>query len=209
VLIFVDESGDAGFKTKKGSTQFFVIALVIFDDELEAERTALTIKDHRRSQKKSDRYEFKFNKCKERNVIAFLKAIRSCNFRVRVIVVDKNLITSPHLISNTSSFYNFILKQVLQHNNNTIRNAKIRLDGLGERKFRNAMTRYLKKELNTKIKDKLMRNFKFRDSKSDVLIQLADMIAGSIRRSYEKDKTDSQKYKKLIQDKIEDEWEFK
>jgi hypothetical protein len=54
-----------------------------------------------------------------------------------------------------------------------------------------------------------MRNFKFRDSKSDVLIQLADMIAGSIRRSYEKDKTDSQKYKKLIQDKIEDEWEFK
>lgn len=30
-LIFVDESGDTGFKFEKGSSRFFVLVLVIFD----------------------------------------------------------------------------------------------------------------------------------------------------------------------------------
>ena len=34
MLVFIDDSGDAGFKLGKGSTDFFVIAMVIFDDEL-------------------------------------------------------------------------------------------------------------------------------------------------------------------------------
>jgi hypothetical protein len=36
MLVFIDDSGDPGFKLDRGSTPFFVIALVIFEDELEA-----------------------------------------------------------------------------------------------------------------------------------------------------------------------------
>lgn len=34
------------------------------------------------------------------------------------------------------------------------------------------------------------------------------MIAGSIRRSYDKDKSDSMTYKNIVKKHIEDEWEF-
>ena len=35
-IIFIDDSGDPGFKIKKGSSKLFIICCVIFDDELEA-----------------------------------------------------------------------------------------------------------------------------------------------------------------------------
>lgn len=209
MLIFIDESGDAGFKTDKGSTQYFVIALVIFDDELEAERTALKIKDYRRKIGFSDDTEFKFNKCDHKRRIGFLRVVKDSKFRVRAIVVNKEAILSESLKGNKDIFYNFLLKQVLEHNNNTINDAKIRLDGFGERGFRKAMTSYLRQELNIKTKSKVMKNFRFRDSHSDVLIQLADMIAGSIKRSYMKDRSSNNLYKKVISERIEDEWEFK
>ena len=62
MIIFIDDSGDPGFKLQKGSSSYFVIAFVLFDDPLEAERTSLAIKDLRRKLKASDYYEFKFNK---------------------------------------------------------------------------------------------------------------------------------------------------
>lgn len=44
MIIFLDDSGDPGFKIGKGSTSSLVMALVIFDDELEAEETSVKIK---------------------------------------------------------------------------------------------------------------------------------------------------------------------
>ncbi len=48
MIVFIDDSGDPGFKVAKGSTSHFVICLVIFDDELIAEETAVRIKKLRR-----------------------------------------------------------------------------------------------------------------------------------------------------------------
>lgn len=53
-----------------------------------------------------------------------------------------------------------------------------------------------------------MRNIQFVDSKDNSLIQLADMIAGSIRRSYQDEKNDSTIYKQIIKRRIEEEWIF-
>ena len=62
MLVFVDDSGDSGFKFNKGSSPYFVIACVIFDDILEAERASLAIKMLRRDLGLSDNHEFKFTK---------------------------------------------------------------------------------------------------------------------------------------------------
>lgn len=37
MLVFLDDSGDPGFKLDRGSSAFFVIACVIFEDKLDAE----------------------------------------------------------------------------------------------------------------------------------------------------------------------------
>lgn len=54
-----------------------------------------------------------------------------------------------------------------------------------------------------------MKNLRFRDSKKDVLIQLADMIAGSLRRNFEHNTNDWGIYRKIIKNREEDIWEFK
>ena len=208
MIIFIDESGDPGFKIKRGSSLHFVIVLVIFDEELYAEETAVAIKKLKKQLNKSERFEFKFNKCNQKFRRKFLNTVKHYNFRIRAIVVNKEKIYSQHLRSNKETFYNFALRQVLEHNNQTIINAKIRLDGRGEKEFRRQLTTYLRRHLNSRTK-KVMKNLRFRDSKKDVLIQMADMIAGSIRRHYDHNSNDWNAYRKIIKAKEEDVWEFK
>jgi len=210
MLVFIDDSGDAGFKFDKGSTSFFVIACVIFDDDLEALKVKVAIKELKRDLSFPDSVEFKFHKSQENIRKAFLEAVNKYSYRVRAIVVDKSKIRSNELKHNKNSFYSYVIKLVLQNNNNTIINAKIRIDGSGDRTFKKSFLSYLRKHLNSKQK-RVMKNCRLVDSKSDELIQLADMIAGTIRRSYDTAKagTHASPYKKIIKKHIEDEWEFK
>jgi len=207
LIIFIDDSGDPGFKVTKGSSDVFVIALVIFDDPLDAEETALKIKRLRQKLNRPEKFEFKFNKCSKDFRCMFLDIITGARFRVRAIVMPKNNIYGKELRRSKESFYNYAIKMVLKHSDNTIIDAKIRIDGHGDRKFKQAMNNYLRKELNSPGK-RIFTNLKIIDSKENVLIQLADMVAGAIHRSYYNDKTDKDLYKSMIAGKIENEWKF-
>lgn len=156
----------------------------------------------------SENFEFKFNKCSQKLKIQFLNEIKGCKFRIRSIIFDKKAIYSKFLRNNKEKFYNFPLREVLEHHNDTIKDAKIRFDGSGEKIFKQQLTVYLRKCLNSQTR-KVIKNLRFRDSKSDVLIQMADMIAGSIRRFYDKNTADWDIYRKIIRRKEEDVWEFK
>jgi Protein of unknown function (DUF3800) len=207
MLVFIDDSGDAGFKLEKGSSRFFVISLIIFDDELEAEKTAVAIKELKRAIKFPDDVEFKFFKSRNEIKSKFLMAVRNFNFKVRCLVVDKTKIYSSELKGNRSKFYSYAIKTVLKYSENIIE-AKIKIDGSGDRVFRRSFLGYLKKQLNNEQK-KVVRNCKLVDSKENVLIQLADMVSGSIRRSYDFDKADRLVYRDIIKKRIDDIWEFK
>ena len=108
------------------------------------------------------------------------------------------------------SFYSYAIKIVLKNHGGTIKNAKLRLDGHGDRNFKNAFRSYLRRELNpTSGKTaRIFQDLKFVDSKKNVLIQLADMISGSIHRRYNEEKSDRLTYYNIIRHKIEDIWNF-
>ena len=97
---------------------------------------------------------------------------------------------------------------VLKHSDGSILNAKVKIDGSGDRVFRRNFLTYLRKQLNTGDR-KIMNHCRLVDSKSNVLIQMADMIAGTIRRSYDEDKKDGIVLKTIIKKHIQDEWQFK
>ena len=179
MLVFIDDSGDAGFKLGKGSTKFFIISLVIFDDELEAEKTAIAIKDLRRELNFSDKVEFKFCKSSDDVRQKFLNKVCDFNFRIRSLVIDKSLIRSDELKCNKNSFYSYAIKTVLKHSGGKIKNAKIKIDGSGDRVFKRNFLGYLRRHLNSEDV-KIMDNCKLVDSRQNVLIQLADMVAGSV-----------------------------
>jgi len=189
MIVFIDDSGDPGFKVERGSSKVFVIVLVIFDDNLEAEKTSLAIKELRRKLKVSDKYEFKFNKTNKKFRNSFFGSVNIFKFRVRAIVVDKGTIYSSRLKSYKENFYNFIVMQVLKHSGGSIKNAKLKFDKRGEKALRDQMRVYLSRQLDNKNK-KIFKDFKFVDSRQNTLVQLADMIAGAVFSSYtRKDKT--------------------
>ncbi|MBI2797729.1 DUF3800 domain-containing protein [Candidatus Saccharibacteria bacterium] len=206
MLVFIDDSGDAGFKLGKGSSKHFVIACIIFDDNLDAEETALRIKRLRRSLGWRDYREFKFNKTTKAIRLKFLEEVKSCNFRVRAIIADKSIIRSEELKTNKNSFYNYMIKEVLSKSDGSIKEARIRLDGHEDRAYKRAASTYFRTHVNSK--SSILKDMKFVNSKGDNLIQLADMIAGSLLRSTTS-KSDCQQYIGVVKQRIEDVWYFK
>lgn len=204
-LVFIDESGDGGFKFDKSSSRYFVISLIIFDDTLEAEKTAVAIKELRRTLGFGDHIEFKFNKSRRVVREQFLRAVNPFQFRVRSLVIDKKILYSPMLRNNINEFYSYAIKLVLKHS--PVVGASIKIDGSGGREFRRSFLVYLRKQLNSDEKT-LMKSVKLIDSKSSVLIQMADMIAGSIHCAKNPERTDVNAYRSIIEHHIEDEWNF-
>jgi hypothetical protein len=210
VLIFIDDSGDPGFKLGGGSTPYFVISCVIFDDDLEAERAALEIKTLRRELGLSDNFEFKFSSANKDLRVAFMKRIADINFRVRAIRVDKSKVRLDELKNKKAKFYNYTIKLVLSHCNGTVANANIKLDGTADRTYRREALSYLRRELNKSGDEPLIKKIAFRKSHSNVLIQMADMVAGSINRERQIDKNDSALYISHLRaaGRIQNVWDF-
>ena len=76
---------------------------------------------------------------------------------------------------------------------------------LWSKKFQSKLFSDLKVSLKVQGKT-IVNDLRFRDSNKDVLIQLADMVAGSIRRYYDKKGTDWSVYRKVLAKKEENVW---
>ena len=97
--------------------------------------------------------------------------------------------------------------QVLKHNGGVIKNAKLKFDKRGEKTLRDQLRVYLSQQLDNKNKH-IFSDLKFVDSRQNTLIQLTDMVAGSIYASYtKKDKSYLLSLKNAR--KIDNIWEFK
>lgn len=204
MLVFIDESGDPGFKLTRGSTSHFVMAMVIFDTNQDAENAAEVIKQA--MTELNVKPEFKFSKSRDHVRNEFFKKVKSCNFRVRALVVDKSIIYSQNLRENDEKFYNYFVKQLINFDELKLNNASIKIDGSGDREFKNELLRYLRSQIRPNLTFKI----KFVDSHKDFLIQLADMVAGAISRSYSNDVREADPtWRRLIATKIEDVWNFK
>lgn len=209
MLVFLDDSGDPGFKVEKGSSTCFVIALVIFDDPLEAESCAVEIKKLRRHLKLGDHFEFKFSKCCDRFRTQFLSCVSSYKFRIRAIVMRKDVIYSQELRHSKESFYRYSIRMVLQHSFGTIKKARLKMDGHGDREFRRQLFTYLRWHLQVNADgEPIIEDIRMVDSQNNVLIQLADMVVGTIRRHAEKKKSDATHYRAIIEKRIENVWNF-
>ena len=193
----MDESGDAGFKFGKGSSDFFIIAAVVFEDDLEMEKTSIAIKTLKRRLGFQDFREFKFHKLSREIRLEFLKEIKRFQFKILCLVVDKRKPENGVFRDNRSLFYVHAIKMLAKDIDISTLGVKIKLDGGGNRSFKRNFYSHLKEKLNWKDK-KIMRDLRFVDSKNNSLIQLADMIAGALRRSYEGNKNDKDIYRNIV-----------
>lgn len=204
MLIFMDESGDTGFKLKTASSRFFVLTIVIFEDLDSAEIANQAIKELHEELNFSNQKEFKFstgtsNKFK----VAFLKKLSRQDFRYRSIVIDKAKLAKINPKNPEDSLYMLVTDQLFLRAQDRIENASLFIDRTAQsKKFIQKFNTYLKRKLNTNIK-KVIGEVRHKDSKRNNLLQLADMVCGAIYRKYNR-KDD--KYYKLIKKREEDLW---
>jgi hypothetical protein len=202
MLVLIDESGCSGFKLDNGSTPYFIVAMVIFADFLEAEKASIAIANLR--QELNIWPEFKFAKTHSEVKDIFFKTINPYNFLIRSLVVEKRYVYSSHMRKQKENFYNYFIKALMKHDGKLLTNASVKIDGGGDKGFRNALSSYLRQEIGSnKIK-----KFRFIDSRQDNLIQLADMVVGAIARHHNRNRKDASRWYNMLKNKIDDIWNF-
>jgi hypothetical protein len=195
MLVFIDESGDAGFKIARGSSALFGVGMIIFADGNCARETQSAIAAlHSRLRPGP---EFKFSKCSYAVRDGYFRGVAKLPFAVRALVVDKQAIYSQSLRGSADMFYNYFVRQLMAYDGGTLATARVRIDGSGDREFKRELCAYLRRSLGERIKD-----VKMSDSRRDPLTQLADMYIGAIVRAERTDRADARRWREILEPRI-------
>jgi len=196
MLVFIDESGDTGLKIKKGATKYFGIFMVVFEDNDEALACDQRIELLRRELRLSADFEFHFYKNSNRVREKFLKAILPYQFFYYGIVINKEKLFGDGF-NNKESFYKYASSLLFENAKEKLENAIVTIDESGRKLFKYQLASYLKRKLNVKNNYKHIKKVKMQNSKGNNLLQLADMIAGAVNRSFNK-KKDNCRFRNII-----------
>lgn len=198
MLVFIDESGDPGRKTTQGSSRFFVLAVVMFDDHEEAARCERAI------ERFADRLgrgsqEFKFSKDSHRTRLAFLEAVRPFRCAFHAVVFDKAE-PRPRDEDVTGSFYAWACETALESASTGWFRANVVLDAMGDRRFQQRLHRRLRQQVRALRGPAAITRLRSNRSQSSRLLQLADYVAGVVHRRHGEKKWSSE-YFALLEDR--------
>lgn len=187
MLVFIDESGDSGLDVANpGTSQYFVISLVIFEDEEDAIACDQRIELLKKELGWHPRSEFHFHRNSDRVRKTFLEAVSPYNFFYYGIVIQKSKLWGEGF-KDKKSFYKYITSLVFENAKDKLDNATIVIDRSGNNEFRRELAKYLKLKMNDERH--IIHKVKQQDSERNNLLQLADYTAGMINRSMQKGKT--------------------
>ncbi len=195
MLIFIDESGDSGLKINNGSSRYFTIGLVVFEDADEATACDKRIQLLKREIGWPENSEFHFKRNSDLIKRKFLEAVTPYNFFYYGFVINKD----PAKLygegfKNKESFYKYACGLVFENAKEKLNQAIIVIDESGNLDFRRSLAKYLRKKIN----NKMIKKVKMQRSESNNLLQLADYVAGAINRSVQSKRKWSDEYRKII-----------
>lgn len=180
--IYIDDSGNLH------NTHILVIVCIIFANEKNISITISYITDFILNRFKSKNTELHFNKESIQTKTVFFKRIQRCAFTIKYYKADRRDIDL--------SLEDHIIRSILMHKD-IYTGAKVFIDGnsTGNNKS-SAVIQRIKSKLREH--DLHIKSLRFEDSKRNVLIQLADMCAGCIRRKLERNTIDDRRLFDMI-----------
>ena len=197
MLVFVDESGDAGLKLDRGSSELFVVTIVIFDgtDSADLAETGMVLL--RKEMGLHPSFEFKFNKLNANRRAQILRRFAEFEFSYHCVVIDKKAL-DPSGLHQPESFYKFACSLAFESARSILKEAIAVIDGSGSKEFRQGLQKYLKSKINDeRAESRCIAKVKLNDSSKNDLLQFADMICGAISRSY-KNKPDGINFREIV-----------
>ncbi|HOF50623.1 MAG TPA: DUF3800 domain-containing protein [Candidatus Colwellbacteria bacterium] len=195
MLVFVDESGDTGRKTDAGSSQYFVVSSVIFEEDEEAVACDQRISLLKKELGYSSDFEFHFRENSDRLRKKFLEAVEPYQFFYLCVGINKD----PKKLfgegfNYKESFYKYACNLVFQSAKPHLNMARVKMDKNGSALFGSQLSKYIKGVMNdddfTYIK-----SVKMEKSSSNNLLQLADYITGVLNRKIQNKKNYQEYYR--------------
>ena len=163
--LWLDESGDGGFRFKFGSSKYFVVATIYLENnEIEEEISRIRKQIHQLKEKfaLTAEYEFKFSRCKDTFKIAFLKEVLKFPIKYKAIIVNKEKLAAPALKYSPKELYCEMIRRLLYDNNPPLGKAILIIDEAvaktHQREFKGILKKYLSKNLVSKIIQRRSRN---------------------------------------------------
>jgi len=196
MLVFIDESGDPGLKIERGSSRYFTVGLVAFEDNDEALACDKRIDLLRRELRLLQDYEFHFHSNSNRVREAFFRAVLPYQFFYYGIVINKKNLFGKGF-KNKESFYKYATGLLFENAKEKLERAIIVIDESGRELFKYQLASYLRKKLNSLNRHRIYK-VKMQDSKRNNLLQLVDMISGAVNKSLNKDKKDNKRFRNII-----------
>lgn len=199
MLVFLDESGDTGFKMESGSSLYFTVALILFEENDEAQAADDRIRLLRHELAKPETFEFHFKENSDAVREAFFNAVAPYSFFYFGIVIDKAKLYGESLTTK-DAFYKYVCGLVFESAKPYLDDAIVKIDKSGNREFQNQLSSYLKKKINPKEpdKNKHIQKVVAQDSASNNLLQLADMVCGAIARSYRHNDPTAERFRRQL-----------
>lgn len=178
MLILIDESGDPGVASKPGSSKFFILSMVIFENEEDANQCSKNIERLKESIQWKGEFHFKRNSKEIRKI--FLKELSKQNFKYYSVVINKKS------KMNKTDFYGNSIEILFKMAREKLKRATIVFDESGANDFRKFISKILRQRLNLSDKS-LIKKIRVQRSSGSNLIQVADYISGVVNRSVTKD----------------------
>ncbi len=201
---FIDEFGAFGFDFDNPgcSTHFIIVAIVVDEKDLASVSDGIEVT----RKKIFQTGEIKSNKVGKNHSrrIAVLNELKQLPFHIFAIVYDKRKIYKNSGLRYKQPFYKFINNIVHQELRINYSNLVITADEIGGNDYLSSFAEYVRsKEIPLDLFDNSL--FKFENSKQSIIIQLADIVAGSLAYNYDVHKiaeADGHNYKSLLDNKI-------
>ncbi|HEV2193427.1 MAG TPA: DUF3800 domain-containing protein [Nitrosopumilaceae archaeon] len=213
VSVFVDESGDLGFKQK--SSEFFVISYIIMINDVpmflrnKCRRLLMNINTQNRKKRKISEFKFSEDTPKTRN--KFLKLIATFDISIGIAVISKDSVKS-NIRNDAILLYNFI---TVDHTIKTIVEEYLKTTSVYNTihfVIDRSLTKKARKHFNAYCEDKisfLTQGKKFyydintkiehENSESEACLQIADYVASAVFSKFERKNS---QYYDIIKNKI-------
>lgn len=173
-----DESGDVSFNFGKGASRYFVMAVIA---TTQPENIRQVLADVKKEFNLSPSYEFSFNDISSASLrLRIFQALQTAEFEAWALVVDKTTLSMPFSVMRRLDFYLFCITELLQTIPSEKREkATLILDEFGgEPDLPLEFRRYMKRRNIPRHFSRVLT----KRSKSEPLIQVADLIAGAVFR---------------------------
>lgn len=197
---FIDEFGGFGFDFSKPNTsKLFILCATIVKkenlEELSQKITAIQSKFFSKSEMKSSNIG-----SDDRRRTVILTDLLQLNFRTVLLIANKEEFISSALTNYRQTFYKYMHKLLYETLYCVYPKLKIYADQLGDDEFRNGFKKYVE---NNRPKYNLLDDydFNFVDSKDSNIVQLSDIIVGSIARHL--NESSAPNYLEILKGKIQ------